>query len=99
MKANHIKAMIPLSLLLLGATGCMSFEEGRMGSLGSSIYETSYQQIADKGRAANPGTEVSPAAGMDGPLTEKVLDTFRGVTGNANQVAIPIRIQMQSRSK
>lgn len=97
MKTNPIKAMIPLSLLLLGATGCMSYEEGRMGPLGSTVYETHYQQIADKARAANPGTDISPA-GTDGPLTESILDSFRGVTGDANQVSQPIRIQMETGS-
>lgn len=88
-----MKAMLPLSLLLLATGGCMHFEEGRVGPLGTSVYETHYQQIADKRQAANPGTEVSPT-GIDGPLTENVLDSFRGVTGNAKQVVQPIEIRV-----
>ncbi|WP_349569618.1 hypothetical protein [Azotobacter salinestris] len=93
-----MKAMLPLSLLLLAMGGCMHFEEGRVGPLGTSVYETHYQQIADKRQAADPGTEVSPT-GIDGPLTENVLNSFRGVTGNAKQVAQPIQIKMQSGGK
>lgn len=85
-----MKALVPLTLL--GAlAGCMSFEEGRVGETGYTVYSTAYQQIADKERAANPGTEVSPI-GVDGPLTETVMDGFRGVAGSAQQVAQPIRI-------
>jgi hypothetical protein len=61
--------------------------------LGYSVYETHYQQIADKQLAANPGTEISPT-GTDGPLTEKVMDGYRGVTGSAAQVAQPIQINI-----
>ncbi|AYC32617.1 hypothetical protein D3880_09565 [Pseudomonas cavernae] len=89
-----MKAMISLALLLFGLAGCvMSYEEGRVGTLGYSIYQTSYQQIADKEVAANPGTEVS-AAGTDGPLTEKVMDAYRGQTGDAAQVGQPIQINI-----
>ncbi|RJG09758.1 hypothetical protein D3879_16975 [Pseudomonas cavernicola] len=88
-----MKTMIPLCLLLSALSGCMTYEEGRVGTLGYSVYQTSYQQIADKERAANPGTEVSPT-GTDGPLTEKVLDGYRGVTGDAAQVGQPIQINI-----
>ena len=67
-----MKALIPL-MLLTTLAGCMTYEEGRVGDLGSTVYATTYQQIADKELAANPGTEVSPA-GIDGPLTEQVMD-------------------------
>jgi len=89
-----MKALIPL--LLLGTlAGCMTYEEGRVGELGSTVYATTYQQIADKEVAANPGTEVSPT-GVDGPLTESVMDGYRGVTGDAAEVAQPIQIQMSN---
>lgn len=61
--------------------------------LGYSVYQTTYQQIADKQVAANPGTEL-PAAGADGPLLEKVINGYRGVTGDAQQVGQPIQIQV-----
>jgi hypothetical protein len=80
---------LPLFLL----TGCMTYEEGRVGSLGSTVYQTHYQQIADKERAANPGTEVS-ASGGDGPLTERTLEAYRGKTGDAQQVGQPIQINI-----
>jgi hypothetical protein len=87
-----MKALIPL--MLLGTlAGCMTYEEGRVGSLGSTIYATTYQQIADKELAANPGTEAS-STGVDGPLVEKVMDGYRGVTGDAGQVAQPIQINI-----
>ncbi len=88
-----MKTMIPLCVLLFALSGCITYEEGRVGPLGSSVYQTSYQQIADKERAANPGTEVSPA-GTDGPLTEKVMDGYRGATGEAEQVGQPIQINI-----
>lgn len=89
-----MKALIPL--MLLGTlAGCMTYEEGRVGELGSTVYATTYQQIADKEAAANPGTEVSPT-GVDGPLTEQVMDGYRGVTGDAGEVAQPIQIQMSN---
>lgn len=88
-----MKAMIFLSLLLLVLAGCMTYEEGRVGPLGYSVYQTTYQQIAHKEVAASPGTDVSPT-GTDGPLTEKVLDSFRGVTGDAAQVGQPIQINI-----
>ncbi|MDX1724272.1 MAG: hypothetical protein R3355_14340 [Pseudomonas sp.] len=71
----------------------MTYEEGRVGPLGSSIYDIHYQQIADKALAANPGTEVSPS-GTDGPLIERAMDSYRGVTGDATQVAQPIQINI-----
>lgn len=95
MKTLSIHALWPLALLLLGLSGCMTYDEGRVGSLGSTVYQTHYQQIANKALAANPGTEVS-AAGTDGPMTEKVMDSFRGVTGDAAQVAQPIQINIGS---
>lgn len=87
-----MKALIPL-MLLTTLAGCMTYEEGRVGDLGSTVYATTYQQIADKDLAANPGTEVSPT-GIDGPLTEQVMDNYRGVTGDAAQVAQPIQINI-----
>ncbi|MOA03416.1 hypothetical protein D3C78_1229230 [compost metagenome] len=87
-----MKTLIPLMLLTI-LTGCMTYEEGRVGDLGSTVYATTYQQIADKELAANPGTEVSPM-GIDGPLTEQVMDNYRGVTGDAGQVAQPIQINI-----
>lgn len=87
-----MKVLITL-MLLATLAGCMTYEEGRVGELGSTVYATHYQQIADKELAANPGTEVSPT-GVDGPLTEQVMDSYRGVTGNAADVAQPIRIDM-----
>ncbi|AOE84478.1 hypothetical protein [Pseudomonas sp. TCU-HL1] len=88
-----MKGMIPLCLLVAGLSGCMTYEEGRVGPLGYSVYQTTYQQIADKERAANPGTEVS-SAGMDGPLTEKAMDAYRGATGDAEKVGQPIQINI-----
>lgn len=88
-----MKRMIALTLLLLGTTGCMTYEEGRVGPLGSTVYDIHYQQIADKALAAAPGTDVS-ATGTDGPLTEKVMDGYRGVTGDAQQVGQPIQINI-----
>lgn len=85
-----MKALIPL-MLLTTLSGCMTYEEGRVGELGYTVYATHYQQIADKEVAANPGTEISPT-GTDGPLTEQVMDGYRGVTGDAGQVAQPIVI-------
>lgn len=66
-----MKIMIPLYMLIFALAGCMRYDEARVGSLGYSVYDTHYQQIADKPRAASPGTAVS-SAGIDGPLTEKV---------------------------
>lgn len=87
-----MKALVPL-MLLTTLGGCMSFEEGRVGELGHTVYLTEYQQIADKERAAEPGTDVSPT-GTDGPLVENVMDKYRGVTGDANRVARPIQINV-----
>ncbi|MEX6502720.1 hypothetical protein [Pseudomonas zhanjiangensis] len=88
-----MKRMIVLTLLLLGPSGCMTYDEGRVGSTGYSIYQTHYQQIADKQLAANPGAEVSPLGG-DGPVTERVMDGYRGVTGDAANVAQPLQINI-----
>lgn len=90
-----MKTMIPLCLLVFTLSGCMTYEEGRVGTLGYSVYQTHYQQIADKSLAASPGTEVSPA-GTDGPLTEKLMDGYRGVTGDAQQVGQPIQININN---
>lgn len=87
-----MKALIPL-FLLLGLSGCMTYDEARVGPLGYSVYQTHYQQIANEDVAASPGTEVAPT-GTDGPLTEKVMDGYRGVTGNAAQVGQPIQINI-----
>lgn len=88
-----MKRMIVLTLLLLGPSACMTYDEARVGPVGYSVYQTHYQQIADKERAANPGTEVS-AEGSDGAVSEKVMDGYRGVTGDARQVAQPIQINI-----
>ena len=64
-----------------------------VGDVGESINNTLYQQIADQRQAADPGTEVSPT-GTDGPLLESVLDGYRGVKGDAAQVAQPIQINV-----
>ncbi len=87
-----MKALLPL-LLLTGLTGCMSYESARVGATGSSVQTTLYQQVADKERAASPGSEVSPT-GTDGPLSESVMDAYRGVKGDARQVAQPIQINL-----
>ncbi|VVO17611.1 hypothetical protein [Pseudomonas fluorescens] len=86
-----MKTLLPLCLLLAPLSGCMTYDEGRVGPLGYSVYQTHYQQIADKERAANPGTQVS-LTGSDGFLSEKVMDGYHGKTGNAAQVAQPIQI-------
>lgn len=88
-----MKHMIVLTLLLLGPSACMTYDEARVGTQGSSIYDIHYQQIADKALAANPGTEISPS-GADGPLIEKAMDSYRGVGGDATQVAQPIQINI-----
>jgi hypothetical protein len=88
-----MKRTIILTLLLLGPSGCINYDEARVGPLGYSVYETHYHQIADKKLAANPGTEVSPT-GTDGPVIEKAMDGYRGVTGDAAQVAQPIQINI-----
>ncbi|UVJ44285.1 hypothetical protein NVV94_01320 [Pseudomonas sp. LS1212] len=88
-----MKSMIAFCALLSGLSGCMSYEEGRVGTLGYSVYQTHYQQIADKEVAANPGTELPPA-GPDGPLLEKVMNGYRGATGDATQVGQPIQINI-----
>lgn len=82
--------LLPLTMLPLG---CMTYDEARVGPLGQSVYATHYEQIADKETAANPGTEPS-AVGTDGPMTEKVLDDYRGKTGDAKQVSQPIQINV-----
>jgi len=87
-----MKALLPL-LLLAGLAGCMSYESARVGATGSSVQATLYQQVADKERAASPDS--GPAsAGLDGPLSESVIDAYRGVKGDAGQVTQPIRIDM-----
>ncbi|HBX56585.1 hypothetical protein [Pseudomonas sp. UBA2684] len=88
-----MKIMILLCMPVFALAGCMTYDEARVGTQGSSIYDIHYQQIADKTLAANPGTEVSPS-GTDGPLTEKAMDGYRGVTGDATQVGQPIQINI-----
>ena len=88
-----MKLIIPFCLMAASCGCVMSYEEGRVGTLGYSVYQTHYQQIADKEQAANPGTEVS-SVGADGPLTERAMDKYRGVTGNAKQVGQPIQINI-----
>jgi len=89
-----MKRMIILSGLLLPLlSGCMGYDEARVGPLGSSINQTLYQQIDNKELAANPGTEISPT-GTDGPQTERVLEAYRGVTGDVQQVRQPIDMEM-----
>lgn len=88
-----MKLIIPLCLAVLCCGCVMNYEEGRVGPLGYSVNQTLYQQIADKDRAANPGIEVSPM-GADGPLAEKAMDTYRGKTGDAQQVGQPIQINI-----
>jgi len=89
-----MKSLLPVCVLLLLA-GCIPYQEGRVGALGSTVNATLYQQIADKHMAANPGTAL-PTVGTDGPLTERVLDGYRGVTGDAQQVAQPIQINVEN---
>ena len=88
-----MRMIISLSLPVLALSGCMTYDEGRVGTLGYSVNATHYQQIANKTLAANPGSEVSPVGG-DGPLTERVLDGLRGVTGDAQRVGQPIQINI-----
>lgn len=88
-----IASFASLVLLLSVLSACMSYDEGRVGPSGSTVNQTLYQQIANKELAANPGTEVSPT-GTDGPLTEQVLDSYRGVTGDAKQVVQPVQINI-----
>jgi hypothetical protein len=88
-----MKRTIIVTLLLLGPSACMTYDEARVGTQGSSIYDIHYQQIADKALAANPGTDISPS-GADGPLIEKAMDSYRGVGGDATQVAQPIQINI-----
>ena len=88
-----MKASILLFSMVFVLSGCMTYDEARVGSLGQSVYATHYEQIADKERAANPGDQPA-ATGTDGPLTERVLDSYRGKTSDANQVAQPIQINI-----
>jgi hypothetical protein len=90
-----MRSMIVCCALVSGLSGCMSYDEGRVGPLGYSVYQTTYQQIADKHVAANPGTELPPA-GPDGPLLEKVINGYRGATGDTQQVGQPIQIQLSN---
>lgn len=83
---------IVMSILLLGAlTGCMTYQEARVGDVGETVYAIHRQQIADPARAASPGTEVSPT-GIDGAQMETVLEGYRGVAGDASQVVLPVHI-------
>lgn len=90
-----MKLLIPFSLMAVSCGCVMTYEEGRVGTLGYSVYQTTYQQIADKERAANPGTEVS-SAGMDGPLTEQAIEGYRGATGKAETIGQPIEIKIEN---
>jgi hypothetical protein len=85
--------ILPYACLFTLLAGCIPYQEGRVGPLGSTVNATLYQQIADKNVAANPGTALSPV-GTDGPLTEQVIDGYRGVTGDAQQVVQPIQINV-----
>ncbi|MBC9250480.1 hypothetical protein A9179_09365 [Pseudomonas alcaligenes] len=89
-----MKILILPALLIGLATGCVTYNEGRVGTQGESVYATTYEQIADKERAANPGTSVPPS-GLDGPVVEKVMDGYRGKTGDAEQIRQPIQINIQ----
>ena len=88
-----MKLIIPFCLIALSSGCVMDYEEGRVGTLGYSVYQTTYQQIADKERAANPGTEIS-SSGRDGPMTEKAMEGYRGATGKAESVGQPIEINI-----
>lgn len=72
---------------------CTTYEEARVGSLGSTVQAVHYQQIADKTTAAEPGTALPP--GADGPRTERVLKGYREAHGDAERVAEPIRIRFE----
>lgn len=89
-----MKMLILLALSLSMLSSCMFFREARVGRLGQSVNSTFYEQIADKPTAASPGVEVS-STGTDGAKVEKVLDGYRGKTGDANQVGQPIQINIQ----
>ena len=84
---------LSFAILFILLAGCIPYQEGRVGSLGHSVNAALYQQIADKGVASNAGTALSPE-GSDGPLTEQILDGYRGITGDAAQVAQPIQINV-----
>lgn len=90
-----MKLLIPFCLMALSCGCVMSYEEGRVGTLGYSVYQTTYQQIANKERAAHPGTEAS-SVGRDGPVTENAMDGYRAVTGDAKQVGQPIEINIEN---
>lgn len=90
-----MKLIIPFCVLMLTCGCVMTYEEGRVGTLGYSVYQTTYQQIADKDRAANPGTGVSPS-GMDGPMTERAMEGYRGATGKAENIGQPIEINIDN---
>ena len=77
-------SMSTLSSLPIFPRGAEPDGEGRFGQ---------ESECADKAQAAAPGSEVS-ATGTDGPLTEKVMDSYRGVTGDAQQVGQPIQINI-----
>lgn len=90
-----MRTVIVCFALVAGLSGCMSYDEGRVGPLGYSVYQTHYQQIANKEVAAHPGTEL-PTAGVDGPLLEKVVNGYRGATGEAQQIGQPIQIKFSN---
>lgn len=59
-----MKSMIVGCALVSGLSGCMTYDEGRVGPLGYSVYQTTYQQIADKQVAANQAPNCLPPAPM-----------------------------------
>ncbi|MCL7461216.1 hypothetical protein [Pseudomonas sp. NW5] len=87
-----MNVMIPAALLLL-LSGCMSYDLARVGEQGETVRAVQYSQIVDQPRAADPGTELSPA-GTDGPLTENVINAYRAAKGEARQVSKPIEIRV-----
>lgn len=84
---------LPCACLLALLAGCIPYQEGRVGPLGSTVNATLYQQIADKNVARAPGMALSPA-GVDGPLIEQALEGYRGTSGEANPIAQPIQINV-----
>ena len=84
---------LPGACLLALLAGCIPYQEGRVGPLGSSVNATLYQQIADKNVARAPGTALPPA-GVDGPLVEQALEGYRGASDEANPIAQPIQINV-----
>lgn len=88
--------MKTLSIVVLLAllSGCMTYNEARVGEFGDSVYAIQRQQIHDPATAASPGVAVSPD-GIDGTQVESVLKAYRSFKGNAADVSQPIEIQVQ----